>query len=71
MEEEMQTRSVIISFKLPLPYLRKLDELITRGFYINRSEALRHAVILLLREHGMFERKERQREYLIDKRIRV
>ena len=71
MEEEMQTRSVIISFKLPLPYLRKLDELITRGFYINRSEALRHAVILLLREHGMFERKERRGGFEVIRKVRV
>ncbi len=44
-------RTVVITFKVPAELAERLDELINSGFFSSRSEALRRALILLLKEY--------------------
>ena len=41
----------IISLHIPLPLLRMLDALVKQGLFRNRSEAVRFAILLLLKEY--------------------
>ena len=43
-----------IDFKIPESYLESLDELVDKGFYANRAEAMRTAIMDLLKKHGEF-----------------
>ncbi len=44
-------RTVILTFKVPSELAERLDDLIARGIFNSRSEALRRALIMLLREY--------------------
>ena len=45
-------RLAIISVKIPDSYLKIIDELVTRGVFKNRSEAIREALRLLINKYG-------------------
>ncbi|RLE54363.1 MAG: CopG family transcriptional regulator [Thermoprotei archaeon] len=51
------SRDTHITVRIPEALLKKIDELVERGFYKSRSEAVRHAIILLLEKHGLLEVK--------------
>lgn len=44
-------RTVTVTFKVPSEVIEKLDALIASGVFSSRSEALRRALILLLRQY--------------------
>ncbi len=46
------SETVIVSFKVPAQLVERLDELIEKGFFRNRSEALRYALVMLVSNHG-------------------
>lgn len=48
----MMTTMILISFKIPSQLLDMLDGLVEKGFFMNRSEALREAVRLLVEHYG-------------------
>ncbi|MEM3592175.1 MAG: ribbon-helix-helix protein, CopG family [Candidatus Bathyarchaeia archaeon] len=39
-----------ISINLPLKYIQTLDELVSLGYFSNRSEAIRTAIAILIRD---------------------
>ncbi|HDI86598.1 MAG: CopG family transcriptional regulator [Thermoproteota archaeon] len=41
----------VISLKVPVSMAEELDRLVKEGVYMNRSEAIREAIRLLLRIH--------------------
>jgi Arc/MetJ-type ribon-helix-helix transcriptional regulator len=43
--------TVILSFKVPAQLVERLDELVREGLFRNRSEALRHALVLLINQY--------------------
>jgi len=47
-----QEKMELISFHLPKPLLDMIDDLVRRGIYPNRSEAIRDAIRLLLAHLG-------------------
>ncbi|NPA05104.1 MAG: ribbon-helix-helix protein, CopG family [Crenarchaeota archaeon] len=48
-------RSVIVTFKIPVELLHQLDDLVSRGLFASRSEALRRALALLLQRYSSGE----------------
>ena len=48
-----------IDFKIPESYLKSLDDLVEKGFYANRAEAMRTAIMDLLKKHGDFKYEQR------------
>jgi len=46
-------KTVIITFKAPAELVERLDELVSAGFFRNRSEALRHALVMLINKYGV------------------
>lgn len=50
----------VVSFKASEELIRRIDELVERGYFVNRSEAIRHAIKLLLEKarNGEFERRK-------------
>ncbi len=46
-------KTVIITFKAPAELVERLDELVNAGFFRNRSEALRHALVMLINKYGV------------------
>jgi len=46
-------RLVTVTFKVPESMLKKLDDLVEKGLFTNRSEAIRHAIRLLLQQQGL------------------
>ncbi|MEM1690907.1 MAG: ribbon-helix-helix domain-containing protein [Thermofilaceae archaeon] len=55
-------RTIIVSFHLPVTVCQQLDSLVKRGYFISRSDALRIAVLMLIRD---VERKERTLTYVV------
>jgi len=49
----------IISLHIPLPLLRMLDALVKRGLFRSRSEAVRFAILLLLKEYMCLAEREK------------
>ena len=49
----------IISLHIPLPLLQKLDALVRQGLFRNRSEAVRFAILLLLKEYACLVEREK------------
>jgi Arc/MetJ-type ribon-helix-helix transcriptional regulator len=45
-------QTVVVTFKVPVELVEKLDELVRIGIFKNRSEALRHALVMLLSKYG-------------------
>lgn len=43
---------MVVTVHLPEPWVEALDELVRRGFYVCRSEAIRFAVRDLIRREG-------------------
>ncbi|MCI4408770.1 MAG: type II toxin-antitoxin system ParD family antitoxin [Thermofilum sp.] len=41
----------IVSVHLPIPLLKKLDELVEKGYFQNRSDAMREAIRRLVRDY--------------------
>ncbi|BEP16990.1 hypothetical protein PYJP_03420 [Pyrofollis japonicus] len=61
-------KTVIITFKAPAELVERLDELVYAGVFRNRSEALRHALVMLINKYGVSslvteEAEARQRRY--------
>jgi len=48
-------RTIIVTFKAPIELVHKLDELIEKGVFSSRSEALRRALALLIAEYSEVE----------------
>ncbi|HIP66020.1 MAG TPA: ribbon-helix-helix protein, CopG family [Pyrodictium sp.] len=46
---------MIVTFKAPIELVHKLDELIEKGIFSSRSEALRRALALLIAEYSEVE----------------
>ena len=46
-------KTVIITFKAPAELVERLDELVSTGLFRNRSEALRHALVMLINKYGV------------------
>ncbi|HIC98758.1 MAG TPA: ribbon-helix-helix protein, CopG family [Pyrodictiaceae archaeon] len=46
---------MIVTFKAPIDLVHKLDELIEKGIFSSRSEALRRALALLIAEYSEVE----------------
>ena len=46
-----------ISLNVPEPYLDAIDDLVRAGFYPNRAEAVRFAILDLIKLHGKIEVK--------------
>ena len=44
-------RRVTVTFKVPSDVLEKLDRLVASGVFSSRSEALRRALVLLIRQY--------------------
>ncbi|MEM1562848.1 MAG: CopG family transcriptional regulator [Candidatus Bathyarchaeia archaeon] len=55
-------RTMIVSFHLPVTVCQQLDGLVKRGYFISRSDAIRIAVLMLIRD---MERKERTLTYVV------
>ncbi|MEM0459278.1 MAG: ribbon-helix-helix domain-containing protein [Thermofilaceae archaeon] len=55
-------RTMIVSFHLPVTVCEQLDGLVKRGYFISRSDAIRIAVLMLIRD---MERKERTLTYVV------
>ncbi|ABM80790.1 ribbon-helix-helix domain-containing protein [Hyperthermus butylicus] len=49
-------QTIVVTFKVPVELVEKLDELVRMGIFKNRSEALRHALVMLLNKYrgGLF-----------------
>ena len=47
----------VVATRVPRKIVEKVDELIREGYYQNRSDFLRTAIRLLLREHGVMTRE--------------
>lgn len=45
---EIETVSVVFTVKVPQALMLKVDELIARGFFLNRSDAVREALRKLI-----------------------
>ncbi len=45
-------RQVLVTFKIPEMMLENIDLLVKKGVFRSRSEALRYAISLLLREYN-------------------
>ncbi|WP_333639466.1 type II toxin-antitoxin system ParD family antitoxin [Pyrobaculum aerophilum] len=45
-------RTVLTTVTLPKPLVKKIDRLVSRGFFPNRCEAVRYAVEKLLEKYG-------------------
>jgi len=45
-------QTVIVSFKAPAELVDRIDDLVKTGLFRNRSEALRHALVLLVNKYG-------------------
>jgi len=43
--------TMIISVHLPIPLLKRLDELVEKGYFQNRSDAIREAIRRLVRDY--------------------
>ncbi len=46
-------KTIIITFKAPAELVERLDELVSAGLFRNRSEALRHALVMLISKYGV------------------
>ncbi|WP_231656722.1 ribbon-helix-helix domain-containing protein [Pyrodictium delaneyi] len=44
-------QTVIVTFKAPAELVERLDELVRTGVFRNRSEALRHALVILINRY--------------------
>lgn len=42
----------IVTIRLPDAYIKALDELVKKGYFINKSDAIRYAVLSLLRKYS-------------------
>ena len=51
MGEPPKGEQVVLNFKVPKGIVEEMDKLIEKGYYQNRSDFLRTAIRLLLREH--------------------
>jgi Arc/MetJ-type ribon-helix-helix transcriptional regulator len=58
MEREMKKRSAIVALHIPIGLLRSVDELVKKGMFHSRSEAIRFGVYLLVREFKMYIENE-------------
>ena len=59
-------KMVLISVHLPKPMLEELDELVKKGVFPSRSEAIRIAIRdLLLRESSKRREQPREESYII------
>ncbi len=47
-------QTVVVTFKVPIELVEKLDELVRLGVFKNRSEALRHALVMLLTKYRSY-----------------
>jgi len=54
-KKEKREKMELISFHLPKHYVDMLDDLVRRGIYPSRSEAIRDAIRLLLQHFGHHE----------------
>lgn len=65
----------LITVKMPDLYVELLDELVKEGFYTSRSDAIRQAVIALLRYHGklpnIYRERKAENPWRLDNRARV
>ncbi len=56
-------KTVTVSFKAPVELIEQLDELVRSGVFSNRSEALRHALVMLVARYrgaGLVDEAEGQ-----------
>jgi Arc/MetJ-type ribon-helix-helix transcriptional regulator len=62
------SRSVygVTSFKLPEGVLKEIDRLVEKGYFLNRSEAIREAIRQLIVKYREIER-QREREMAFSK----
>ncbi len=44
--------AITVSFKVPRELLKELDDLIEKGVFSTRSEAIRHALSMLIRRYS-------------------
>ncbi|HIQ23852.1 MAG TPA: ribbon-helix-helix protein, CopG family [Pyrodictium delaneyi] len=44
-------QTIIVTFKAPAELVERLDELVRTGVFRNRSEALRHALVILINRY--------------------
>ena len=44
-------QTIIVTFKAPAELVERLDELVRIGVFRNRSEALRHALVILINRY--------------------
>ena len=56
--QEKRGETTIVSFHIPPKLLRSVDELVEKGVFNSRSEALRIAVVLLLRDLNRLGREQ-------------
>jgi Arc/MetJ-type ribon-helix-helix transcriptional regulator len=56
-------RSDVVSLHVPKRLLERIDELVERGLFTSRSEALRFAIVLLLRETYKLSEERREVGY--------
>lgn len=50
-----------ISFKVTDELIKKIDELVEEGMFLNRSEAIRYAIRLLLEQQEKIKKKRVER----------
>jgi len=52
----MTGHMVLVSTRIPQPWLSMLDSLVGRGLYESKSDAIRAAIRNLLKEHSVFRK---------------
>jgi len=55
-------KNIQIGFYLSEEEIKRVDKLVSEGYYINRSDLLRDALRLLFREEGVFAKNKRRGE---------
>ena len=58
----------VVSVKLPVALIESIDELISRGYYQNRSDAIREAVRRLLSDYRRFSSSQLDMAYFVAQR---
>ncbi|MEM4454300.1 MAG: ribbon-helix-helix domain-containing protein [Thermofilaceae archaeon] len=58
-ERKRRGKRVIVSFWAPKAIVEALDELVDRGYFTDRSEALRAALYEFVKDHYMMERERK------------
>ena len=58
----------VVSVKLPVALITAIDDLISRGYYQNRSDAIREAIRRLLSDYRRFSSSQLDMAYFIAQR---